>query len=64
MLHKTNHPVDLSSIEAFDNNKWFAQVFAGGLIAILMLTVVLPLVTPPTVSGNSIVPNTNQNTKK
>ena len=57
MLHKTNRSADLSNIELFDN-KWFAQAFVGGLIAILMLTVLMPILTPTTVVGRPTVENT------
>ncbi|WP_019500218.1 hypothetical protein [Pseudanabaena sp. PCC 6802] len=51
MSRKTNRQVDLSSFEAFDN-KWFAQVFVGGLLTILTFTLLVPLITPATVSGS------------
>jgi hypothetical protein len=59
MLHKTHRSADLSNIELFDN-KWFAQAFVGGLIAILMLTVLMPILTPANVAGS----NTVEHTKK
>jgi hypothetical protein len=52
MSRKTNRPVDISSIETFDN-KWFAQVFLGGLFTILTFTLLVPLITPATVAGNN-----------
>lgn len=62
MSRKTNRPVDLSSIEAFDNNKWFAQVFVGGLLTILTFTLLVPLITPATVSSrpDTAVKSVNQ----
>jgi hypothetical protein len=61
MSRKTSRPVDLSSIETFDN-KWFAQVFVGGLLTILTFTLLVPLITPATVSGSTstVVQNTNK----
>lgn len=60
MLHKTSRSADLSNIEIFDNNKWFAQVFVGGLLTILMFTLLMPIITPATVAGS----NTVEHTKK
>jgi hypothetical protein len=59
MLYKTNRSADLSNIELFDN-KWFAQAFVGGLVAILMLTVLMPILTPATVSSRTTVENTRK----
>jgi ABC-type transporter Mla maintaining outer membrane lipid asymmetry permease subunit MlaE len=59
MLYKTNRSADLSNIELFDN-KWFAQAFVGGLVAILMLTVLMPILTPATVASRTTVEHTKK----
>jgi hypothetical protein len=59
MLHKANRSANLSSIEFFDS-KWFAKVFAGGLLAILMLTVLMPILTPASVAGRIEIENTRK----